>query len=114
MLYFNLHCVDHGAFIIMKLGELIRQRDAYGGKILKLVIQVAGIFLLPILIIYGITLVTDIKFIYLFPVAFIVSWLSIFFLYRKIFRKLKELDNRIRELRVKKANLDVAPTSETQ
>lgn len=99
---------------IMKLEELIQQRNEYGAKILKLAIQVAGIFLIPILLIYGITLISDIKFIYLFPVAFIISWLSIFFLYRKISREVKDLDRRIRELRAIEATSDVAPTSDTK
>lgn len=107
-------CRTRCYYLFMKLEELIQQRNAYGGKILKLAIQVAGIFLVPILIIYGITLITDIKFIYLFPAAFIISWVSIFFLYRKVSREVKDLDRRIRELRAEETTSDIAPMSDTK
>jgi len=96
----------------MKLDELIQERDAYGGKILKLGISIAVIFILPVLIIAGISYLSGIRFIYLFPIAFIVSWTLVVILYKRVSKKVKTLDKQIQDLRAQKHHDDVVTASE--
>ncbi len=97
------------AFVIfiMKLEELEKKRDAYAGKIVNLAIKVAVIFIVPILIISGISYLSDIKFMYLFPLAFITSWTGVILLYRKISKEVRALDARIKQLRAQETNSDI-------
>jgi predicted tellurium resistance membrane protein TerC len=88
----------------MKLEELIKQRDAYGGKILKLGITIAVIFIVPVLVVLGLSFLTGIEFMYLFPIAFIISWTSVIILYRKISKEVKLLDHQIKKLRAQETN----------
>jgi len=84
---------------IMELEQLIQQRDAYGGKIVKLLIHIGLIFIVPILVIALVSYLTGITFMYLFPVAFIISWTGVILLYRKVSKEVRALDVRIKELR---------------
>ncbi len=83
----------------MELEKLIKKRDAYAGKILHLGIQIAAIFLVPIVLAIVIHWYLDISYFYLFPLAFIISWTGVIILYRKISKEVRELDNKIKELR---------------
>lgn len=96
----------------MKLEELIQQRDAYGGRILKLAIQIGIIFIAPILLITLISYLTHIKFMYLFPLAFIISWTAVIFLYRKISKEVRALDQQIKELRAEQEVNDEGHSSQ--
>lgn len=82
----------------MELEKLLKQRDAYAGKILKLGILIAVIFLLPAVISIIITRYFSISYIYTLGGAFVTSWVLTLFLYRDIARKVKKLEKRIKEL----------------
>ena len=84
----------------MDLEKLLKQREAYSGKILKLGIQIAGIFLVPVVIISVIHKIFEIPFMYLFPVAFILSWVGVAILYRRYDREIRDIEHKIRELRL--------------
>jgi hypothetical protein len=88
----------------MELEKLLKQRDAYAGKILSLMIKIAVIFLIPAAIGVAITQIWNINFIYLFPVAFILSWSGVIYLYRKISGEVRIIDVRIKELRSQDAH----------
>lgn len=83
----------------MELEKLVKQRDAYAGKILPLMIKIAVLFLVPAAIAVAITKIWNINFIYLFPAAFILSWSGVIYLYRKMSGEVRALDARIKELR---------------
>lgn len=99
MLYWPGHCECVYVTLFMKLEELLQQRDAYGEKIVKLMIQIALIFLAPILVMAGISYLFDIQFMYLFPVAFIISWTFVIRLYRRYAKEVRALDAQIKALR---------------
>jgi len=83
----------------MELEKLLKQREAYAGKIIKLMIQIAVIFLLPAIVGVALSMYFNLSFIYFFPGAFIVSWTVVIFLYNKVRKEMKALDARIAELR---------------
>lgn len=83
----------------MELDKLLKERDAYAGKIFKLGIIIAVIFLFPAIIAIVLSKFFGISQILLFGIAFVVSWSSVFFLYKKINKQVTELDQRIAQLR---------------
>lgn len=85
----------------MELEKLLKQRDSYAGKILKLGIQIAVIFLLPAIIAIVLSKTLHLSFLYFFPGAFIISWAFVVYLYIKIKKEMEELDRCINELREK-------------
>jgi len=93
--------VTHSAVLFMDLETLLKKREAYAGKILTLGIQIAGIFLIPVILVVAVSKIFNIPFIYLFPVAFITSWVAVAMLYRKYSTEVKEIDRGIRKLREK-------------
>jgi len=94
----------------MQLETLIKKREAYAGQILRLGIQIAGIFLIPVILVIIISRLFDISLMYLFPFAFITSWASVIVLYRKVSREVRYLDAQIKEARAmeKEQNNDAA------
>lgn len=86
----------------MELETLLKQRDAYAGKILKLGILIAVIFLLPAVIAIFVTKYFNVSYVYTLGIAFIVSWTGVVFLYRNIAQRVKKLETRINELQVQK------------
>ena len=101
MLYWGRQGVGTLLFFIMELETLLRQRESYAGKILKIGVQIAIIFLIPALIGVVLSKTLNISFLYFLPGAFIISWVFVFYLYRKIKIEMKKLDNHINELRKK-------------
>jgi predicted tellurium resistance membrane protein TerC len=85
----------------MELEDLIKKRDAYAGKILKLGITIAIIFLVPALIAILLKHYFAISYVYSLTFAFIISWTGVIFLYRKINKEVKALEMQIKELREK-------------
>lgn len=98
----------------MKLKELEKKRDAYAGKIIKLAITVAVIFIAPILVITGISYFFNIEFMYLFPLAFIISWTLVILLYRKMSKEVKALDHQIKELKAEEKVINDAEINATK
>lgn len=94
----------HNVVFIMELEKLIQQRDAYAGRIIKLAIIIAILFLVPAAIAMLVHYYMDISYMYLFPLAFIISWTGVILLYRKISKEVRALDARIKELRAQEAN----------
>lgn len=88
-----------GTSSFMKLKELEQQRDAYAGRIAKLAIQIALIFGVPAALAIGLSRWFEVKIMYLLPVAFIISWIMVITLYRKVDRKVRELEQQISELK---------------
>lgn len=84
----------------MELETLLKEREAYGGKILKLGIQIAVIFIVPVGLAVLANHLWNISFIYLFPLAFIISWTCVIVLYRRISREVRELDTKIKALKM--------------
>ena len=99
---------------IMKLEELEKKRDSYGGKIVKLALLIAVIFLVPVLVIAGISYYGDIKFMYLFPIAFVVSWVLVILLYRKVSKEVKGLDRQIKDLKLGQVTANGADVTATE
>lgn len=85
----------------MELETLLKKREAYAGKIVKLGIQIAVIFLLPAVAAVLLSKYFGISFLYFFPGAFIISWTLVIYLYKKISKEVKALDAEIKELREK-------------
>jgi len=83
----------------MELEKLLKKRDEYAGKILPLGIKIAVVFMVPAAIGVTISKIWNINFLYLFPVAFILSWSGVIYLYRKISGEVRAVDARIKELR---------------
>jgi len=94
----------HGVVFIMELEKLLKQRNAYAGKILPLGIKIAVIFLIPAAIMVAISKIWNVNFIYLFPAAFIISWSGVRNVYQKVAREVRALDARIKELREQETN----------
>lgn len=85
----------------MELETLLKKRDAYAGRIVKLGIQIAVIFLLPAAAAVFLSRHFNLSFLYFFPGALIISWGLVIYLYKKVSKEMKELDARIKELREK-------------
>jgi archaellum biogenesis protein FlaJ (TadC family) len=98
----------------MKLEELEKKRDAYAGKIIKLAIVIAAIFIVPILAITGISHFAGIKFMHLFPVAFITSWTFVVLLYRKVSREVNDLNRQIKDIKDKETVINDADITATE
>ena len=94
----------------MELEKLIKKRDAYAGKILKLGIIIAVIFILPAIIALLLTKYFNISYAYTLGGAFIVSWTGVVFLYRKIYREVKILETQIRDLNNKQGQIQKKDT----
>jgi len=92
----------------MNLQELEKERDAYAGKILFMAIKIAAFFLLPALLALLIRYIFDIRFAYLFPFAFVISWTAVIMLFKKTSREVKALDAKIKELK-KEEGAETAP-----
>jgi hypothetical protein len=88
----------------MNLDDLERQRDAYASKIGKLALYIAVIFAVPAVIAIAIGRYADISLAYLLPIAFVISWILVAQLYRRIDKKVRELESRIRELKREEHN----------
>ena len=88
----------------MEIEKLLKERDAYAGKILKLGITIAVIFLFPAIIAVLLGRYYNFSYVYTLGGAFIISWTGVVFLYRKISREVKHLEERIHELRKKEDN----------
>lgn len=86
-------------FLTMELEKLLKQREAEAGKLVKLMIKIAVIFLIPAAIAVFLSQYFNLSFFYFFPGAFITSWTLVILLYRKVSKKMKGLDARIKELR---------------
>jgi hypothetical protein len=69
-------------------------------------IQIAVIFLVPALLALLAYKVFGISFMYVFPLAFIISWTGVILLYKKISKEVRALDARIKELRVQETKPD--------
>lgn len=89
----------------MELEKLLKQREVYASKIVSLAIKIAGIFLIPVLIIAGVSYLFQIPFMYLFPIAFVGSWVGVIILYKIKSREVRELDAQIKNLREKEKEL---------
>ena len=83
----------------MDLHNLEQQRDAYSGRIGKLAIQIALIFALPAGVALALFKWMQIPVLYTLPVAFIASWVMVISLYRRVDRKVRDLENKIINLK---------------
>ncbi|MCD5389809.1 MAG: hypothetical protein LR005_00245 [Candidatus Pacebacteria bacterium] len=88
-------------FLFMELENLIKKREEEAGKFVKLMIEIAVIFLIPAVIAVFLSKYFNLSFLYFFPFAFIASWVMVISLYRKVSKKMKGLDKQISELREK-------------
>lgn len=82
-----------------ELEQLEKKRDLLAFRVVKLMIHIALIFAIPAAIAIAIHYFFDIRFRFLFPVAFILSWILVIRLYRKTDRQMRELDQRIMKLK---------------
>jgi Flp pilus assembly protein TadB len=82
-----------------ELKKLEQERDALAGKIVRLALVIAAIFGVPVLVILGIRELTGVRFIHLFPFAFVASWIMVIRLYTKTDKKMRSLEARIQELK---------------
>lgn len=96
----------------MELQDLQKKRESYAGKILPLMVKIAVLFLIPAVIVLVLYKVWDINYFYTFPVAFILSWSGVIWLYRKMSAEVRALDARIKELRNQDAHQKTSDDSE--
>ncbi len=82
-----------------ELSDLQKKRDAYAGKITHLAIQIAVLFAIPLLVALGIHYAADVSFPSLMPFAFILSWIGVVYVYRKIDKEVRTLELRIYEIK---------------
>lgn len=87
----------------MELEKLIKKRDAYAGKIVRMAIYIALIFIIPVGIALGVYFLFDIPLVYTFPVAFISSWIWVILVYKKVSKEARLLDAQIKELKDKES-----------
>lgn len=81
----------------MELHELEKKRDAYAGKIAQLAIQIALIFAIPAAVALLLKYLFEVPIVYTLPVAFILSWVLVIRLYKKVDRAVRDLEEQIRE-----------------
>jgi len=93
----------------MNLHELEKKRDAYAGRIAYLAIQIALIFGLPAATALLLQYFFEVPIVYALPVAFILSWVLVIRLYRSVDRKVRHLEEQIREHK-NKESLDADET----
>lgn len=109
---YQYHCVYCRGHTEMETGEfdkkaaesrlesLTQERDAYVARVFMLIIKIIAIFLIPALI--AVLLIwhfgKEITW-YVLPVSFIFSWSIVIMLYRKISKKMKQLDQELKEAR---------------
>lgn len=83
----------------MELHELEKERDAYSGKIAQLAIHIAVIFALPALIAIGLSHWFSFSLMFSLAPAFVISWTLIVMLYRRVDKKVRQLEENISRLR---------------
>lgn len=83
----------------MDIQELEKERDAYAQKIGKLALYIALIFAIPVIIAILITRYFDIAIWWTLGASFIVSWFFVIRFYRKVDRKVRTLEEKIRTLK---------------
>lgn len=93
----------------MELHELEKKRDAYAGRIAHLAIHIALIFAIPAGIALLLKYFFEVSIAYTLPVAFVLSWILVIRLYRKIDKTVRTLEEQIRE-RKKEESLDASDT----
>jgi len=89
---------------IMELENLLKQRNAYAGKIIPLGVKIAVIFLIPAALVVVSNRVWNINYFITLPIAFILSWSGVIWLYRKMSAEVRALDARIKKLRSQDAH----------
>lgn len=84
-----------------ELDTLVAERESHVTRIFWLGLEIALIFLLPALaVVYIAGNIWSKQVVwYLLPFSFALSWVIVFVRYRKLSKKLSELDRRIKELR---------------
>jgi hypothetical protein len=95
----------------MELENLLKQRDAYAGKIIPLGVKIAVIFLVPAVFVVVSNRVWNINYFYTLPVAFILSWSGVIWLYRKMSAEVRALEVRIKKLRTQDTHKETLETS---
>lgn len=83
----------------MTLQELEKERNAYASQITNLAIKIAVIFVVPVLLAIGVSRLFDVSLVYTMPIAFIISWVLVIRMYRKVDKKVRELEEKIRALK---------------
>lgn len=84
---------------MVELETLLKQRDAYAGKILKLAILIAIIFLVPAVSAMLVTRFFGISYVYTLGTAVAVSWVFVIIVYTRTSRRIQLLEKRIKDLR---------------
>lgn len=84
---------------MVELETLLKQRDAYAGKILKLGILIAIIFLVPAVSAMLVTRFFGTSYGYTLGTAFVVSWVFVIIVYTRTSRRIQLLEKRIKDLR---------------
>ena len=82
-----------------ELVELEKKRDAYATKITRMAVQIAVIFVIPLILGIGVHFWFNISYPATMPFAFVLSWLGVSYLYRKIDREVRTLEKRIHEIK---------------
>ena len=81
----------------MELHELEKERDAYSGRITHLAIHIALIFAIPAGVSVLLKYFLETPVVYTLPIAFVLSWILVIRLYRKIDKKVRSLETQIRD-----------------
>lgn len=96
-----------------ELETLIKERDAYAGKILKLGILIAIIFLIPAALAILVTRVSGVSYVITLGVAVLTSWVLVGVVYTRTSRKVQSLEKRIKALRDSKEHKNNQHTTTT-
>lgn len=82
-----------------ELIELEKKRDAYATQITRMAVQIAVIFAVPLLLGVGVHFWFNVSYPVILPFAFVISWLGVSHLYRKVGRGVQALEKRIQEIK---------------
>lgn len=94
----------------MELEKLLQEKKEYTSRIIWLSAKMIGMFIIPIFAAWGIHKLWNINVLLLMFCAFVLSWVSVISLYRKVTLHLRKLDERINSLRKEHDNITVQST----
>lgn len=91
-------------FRFMDLKTLEKERDGFALELVPTIIKVAVALVVPLLLVFVIRKYIDIHVLILLAISFLISWVYIFFLYRKIIERVRKNKEMITDLKQEQDN----------